>query len=166
MLMFRRNESILNKERLAAVVALCVVYSSTAIAKDCPATLAYLADRLPQYNNPSLEQMRNSVLEQNIVQAMERARAQGATPAQAAAAALDLAEKVKSQVPVAEQCVRQLSTDPERTMTELRNGTFKFYNSSDNAMEACAAQYVLQYYMLVAAKETAIVAACLARKSP
>jgi hypothetical protein len=135
-------------------------------AGDCPTTLSYLADRLPRYNNEGLERMRNAVLNTNVAEEMKRATAQGSTTAQAAAALLQAAQKVQSQQPNAEQCVRELSPNPERMMAELKNGTFRFRDNPQSALEACAAQYVLNYYMVIATKESAIVAACLARRSP
>jgi hypothetical protein len=146
-----------------ALTLLSAGWTSSAISQECPTTLGYLASRLPRYNDANLEQMRNAVLQSNIVDAMARAKEQGATPAQAAAAALDLAEQAKNNLTIAAQCVHQLSTEPQKTMSELQNGTFRF-SGYQTAMEACASQYILSYYLAVSAKETAIVAACLASK--
>jgi hypothetical protein len=147
-----------------SVALLSAGWSLSALSQECPTTLAYLAPRLPRYNDANLEQMRTAVLQSNIVEAMQRARAQGATPTEAAAAALDVSVQAKDQLSTAAECVRQLSPEPEKAMAELQNGMFRF-TGSQTAMEACASQYVLLYYMAVSAKETAIVAACLANKT-
>jgi hypothetical protein len=132
----------------------------------CPTTLSYLADRLPRYHDSQLEQLRTAILQWNVAQSLQEARTRGATPAQAAASALDLAERTKSQLPRAEECIRKLSTEPDHTMAALQNGTFVFSDAPMNAVQACAHSYVGSYYMVVATKEAAIVAACLSNTKP
>lgn len=121
--------------------------------------------RLPRYNDSGLEQLRESIIQWNIADSLAKARAAGATPAQAAASALDLAQQTQTQLSRAEECIRQLSTDPGHTLTALQDGTFQF-SGAPNALEACAKTYVSDYYMTVGTKEAAIVAACLASAKP
>jgi hypothetical protein len=149
---------------VAAAFATAVM--SIARAEECPTTLSYLANRLPRYNNERLERMRNAVIHENVAEDMKRAIAQGMTPAQAAAYLLQAAVKVKAQQPNVEKCIREIGNDPERMMGELRGGNYRFSDNPTSAVEACAAQYVLNYYMVVATKESALVGACLARRSP
>jgi hypothetical protein len=59
---------------LFSTAVLTAGWSLSTLGQECPTTLAYLAPRLPRYNDANLEQMRNAVLESNIVEAMQRAQ--------------------------------------------------------------------------------------------
>jgi hypothetical protein len=61
----------------------------------------------------------------------------------------------------AQQCIRQVSTDPDGIIKQLEDGTYNF--TRDTIMESCAASYVLMYYMAVGMKEMALTVACRAR---
>lgn len=132
-----------------------------ASAQSCPSNLSHLASKLPQYNHPSLQQARAAVLGEDLNASYKRMRASGMSPAQAAAEAVKSSQSAEQQRIVAQECIRQVSTNPDATISELENGSYSF--SDQGILESCAANYVLMYYMAVGMKEVAIAVACNAR---
>jgi hypothetical protein len=132
---------------------------------NCERTLAGLDSRLPRYNEPDLENVRSAILQEDLTVAMSRARAQGLSPAQAAAAAVQTADQAEQTMPQMAMCIRQTSTNPDLIIGELQNGSYRFH-ASMGIPDACAASYVLNYYQAVALREVAVSFACMATAAP
>lgn len=102
------------------------------------------------------------VLQQDLRQALQSARAQGYTPQAAAKAALDQAREFERGGPDAEACIRQSAIDPGRAIADLRSGAFDFNNIGPHGAmnKTCAKAYVLYYYGVLANREAALGMAC------
>lgn len=133
---------------------------SSGYAAGCHTSLAYLADKLPVYNDPQLTSMRNEALNTNLNDVLQKAQSQGYTKNQAAQLALKQAQAFEKREPQAEACVVQTASDPNAELQALRSGTFDF-NGYNSLNEECARAYVAFYYGLVANKATAVGLACL-----
>jgi N-acetylglucosamine kinase-like BadF-type ATPase len=144
-------------------IALLAAFSMAVGAQSCPTNLGYLESKLPRYNLPELEQVRTAILGEDLTEAMGRMRSAGLSPAQMAATTLRMAQQAEEQTRVAEQCVRSTSSDPDRVLDQLRNGSYRF-SGNGGVMESCLAQYVNMYYAQVAHKEIAVAVACLANR--
>jgi hypothetical protein len=108
--------------------------------------------------------VRQAILREDVREALNKARAQGLTPSQAAQAALADAHALESEQPNHEECIRQLAaSNPDAMIRALQNGTYRFAERQ-NALSSCAAEYVNYYYAVVALKEMAIAMACMANK--
>lgn len=132
---------------------------------NCEQTLAGLDSRLPRYNEPNLENVRSAILQEDLTVAMSRARAQGLSPAEAVAAAVQTADQAEQTMPQMAMCIRQTSTNPDLVISELQNGSYRFH-ASMGIPDACAASYVLNYYQAIALREVAVSFACMAAAKP
>ena len=90
---------------------------------------------------------------------MARAKSSGYDTGRATQEMMQKAKAAEAQMPVAEQCIHQVSTNASADIQRLRSGTYNF-NGSSSIGQNCAAVYVLNYYMMVATKETALAMAC------
>lgn len=128
---------------------------------NCPRTLALLANRLPRYADPNLQNLRQQMLAIDVVDTMAKAQAQGYSPQAAAKATVLQAQEADRALSDSEACVRAYSPQPAAAIAALRNGTAPI-NGMKNATAACSGAYVAAYYAAVAMRELAIDMACLA----
>jgi hypothetical protein len=135
---------------------------STSSSGFCKSNLGYLGSQLPYYTDPVLIEYRNVILTTDLNEIMKSARSQGFTPQLAASASLQQSELAKGVLSDAERCIRQIATNPESVLTRLKNGTFRFGESSITS--SCAQAYVGAYYNMIANRETAVGMACLANQ--
>jgi len=61
----------------------------------------------------------------------------------------------------ASQCIRQTSTQPEKLLSQLENGTYRS-GGSTSVMNSCAKMYVLMHLNAVVMREAAVGVACWA----
>lgn len=127
----------------------------------CQTDLSNLGSKLPSYDRADLKQLRQMILQTDLHQALQGAQAQGLTPGQAAAAAIQQSQADDAARPQVEECVRKSAENPEEALSKLQNGTYDF-NGNETIQESCATAYVLFYYQSVANKAAAVGLACLA----
>lgn len=125
----------------------------------CPANLRHIAPKLPMYQDPLLQQVRQSVLNEDIAAVMTKIRGAGMTPSQGASRMLSDAKAFEEQAVRAEECVRAVTTTPEPILQSLRQGTFPM-GTRGTIQENCAKSYVNAYYGAVGSRELAVVVAC------
>lgn len=128
---------------------------------NCPATLAHLAPRLPEYSSaPDLMKLRNVILTEDLNAAFRKAIAAGNSPAQAASSQLKKSQEAEASRERAKQCIVQVSTSPNAVIASLENGSYDMSRST--IQSECAKMYVGMYYGAVAMKEVAVGFACRA----
>jgi hypothetical protein len=150
------------------VVGLSMVLSlvgvSSAIAQsNCQSTLAYLAPKLRNYRDPKLQQMRTAILNNNISEVMANMRKQGLSPAAASEILLKQAATNDEAMQQAEECAVQshYDSDGQRIREQLRDDTLSLDLSCDSgAFSACACSYVIQSWLKLSNRETALQIAC------
>lgn len=145
---------------LLLTFGLCSI--SIGVAAQCPSDLSHLDARLPRYDQPNLIEVRNAIIKENLDTAFEKMRAAGMSPAQAASDALKSSDAAEQQRIVAQQCIRDVSTDPDKVISALEQGSYEFGRGS--IQESCAIGYVTMFYASVAMKEVALGVACRARQ--
>lgn len=130
----------------------------------CPTNLSHLDSKLPKYNSPTLQQIRQTVLTEDIRAAYQKALRMGHTPAQAASLSLQQAREYERSREESKVCIKQASTSPAAIIAQLENGTYNMSMGARGIVQACAENYVLMYYGAVANKEIAAAFACMAQK--
>ncbi|MCC6967499.1 MAG: hypothetical protein IT391_14605 [Nitrospira sp.] len=131
----------------------------------CPTSLAHLANQLPQYDVPDLQQARSAILQLSTTAMYQRMLASGITPANGAKMAIQDAQKIAEQREIAKQCIRQTAANPESVISSLEHGTYRSPNrAAGGVLDGCAQGYVLMHYSAVAAKASAVAIACMAKQ--
>ncbi|TFW33796.1 hypothetical protein [Massilia horti] len=131
-------------------------------AGQCPVSLAYLKDKLPQYNNPVLQGARDKVLLEDLRADFDAATQSGVDPARIVDDALTLARQAETERNDATGCIRQASGDPGKIIAELESGSYDM--ATGGVPQECASGYVLSYYKAVGTAESAVAFACMADK--
>ena len=126
----------------------------------CPPNLNHLASKLPAYNHPQLVQARNAILQEDTAKVYTSMRGK-MSPAQAASESVRAARSAEDERTRAQQCIRQVSTNPESIIGELERGSYSF--TQTGISDACAAGYVAMHYAAVAYREIAVNMACRAQ---
>lgn len=112
----------------ATIVATIIAagFSSNAIAQSCRTTTAFLDSRLPQWSDPSLRDMRQKAVSEDIVLAMRNAKQQGISPNVAVDVTLKQAKEYDTQIRKAlggAMDVDSLGTTDDQFLERLQNGT-------------------------------------------
>lgn len=150
------------------IIGLSVVLSLAGIVpafgqSTCQSTLAYLAPKLRNYRDPMLQQMRTAILNNNISEVMANMRNQGLSPAAASEILIKQAATNDEAMQQAEECAVQSHYDPDgqRVREQLRNDTLSLDLSCDSGtFSKCACSYILQSWLKLANRETALQIAC------
>jgi hypothetical protein len=127
----------------------------------CPATLAYLAPKLPQYDDPQLTAVRSSILQTRIADVMQRSRALGYTPQSAAKAALQQSAEFQKSMSQADSCLRDASATPDADVAAVKSGRYSFRNRGSSVSAQCAKAWIADYYGYILNRETAVALSCL-----
>lgn len=110
---------------LVAIV-LAATFSSSAIAQSCRTTTAFLDSKLPHWSDPSLQDMRQKAISEDIMLAMRNAKQQGFSPNDAVDVTLKQAKEYDIQIRKAlggAMDVDSLGTTDEQFLERLQNGT-------------------------------------------
>lgn len=138
----------------------------------CKSDLRHLAGRLPEYDLPQLKAVRQQILNENIANALQNARAMGLSPTQAAAQTLESARAAEGQKKVAASCIQSTSNNSWAVIEALETGRYRFgaatvlsdASETRPIAQSCAAGYVAVHYTAVAMKELAVQLACHAAR--
>lgn len=150
----------------SASVAAGALPTASSGAGNCKPNLAHLDSKLPDYPVRELRDARQAILAVDITQALQKARAQGHTPAQAAKMTFELASNAEIEAEKGKQCMLQTSANTTGLVANLENGTYRFSGSSISGMginDVCAAGYVSLKNSAIAMRELAVQMACHAR---
>lgn len=147
--------------------------TSAASSGGCRRNLTHIAGQLPRYDLPQLIQLREQILQEDIPAAMQKARAQGLTPHQAAAQTLAAARNSDAERRKATACIVQFSDNPQAVISALETGRYRFGSPGvlDNGQttrpihQSCASMYVTLHYAATATKELAVQMACHAAQA-
>jgi hypothetical protein len=107
-----------------AVAVVCITLP--AAAQSCRTSTAFLDNRLPQWSDPSLKEMRRKAVSEDIVLAMRNAKQQGFSPESAVDVTLKQAKDYDVQIRKAlggAMDVDALGTTDDQFLERLQNGT-------------------------------------------
>lgn len=113
---------------IAAVALAAALGTAPAAAQQCRNNTAFLDARLPQWSDPSLRDMRQKAISEDIVLAMRNARAQGFSPNDAVDTTLKQAREYDVQIRKAlggAMDVDALGATDEQFLERLNNGTLQ-----------------------------------------
>jgi hypothetical protein len=155
-------------KQIAAIGVLALLtssISSTAMAQgSCNTSLAYLDARLPRYDsNSTLRDLRQTILQEDMVAAYRRARGAGLTPSQVAQMSLQQADQNDAAAEQSAQCFNSLTTGPS-IRAQVDSGNYQF--NLDSMRDSCAGAYAATRMGAIAMRETAVNMVCLSRAMP
>lgn len=107
-------------------IALATTLSNSALAQSCRTNTAFLDSRLPQWSDPSLRDMRQKAISEDIMLAMRNAKQQGFSPNDAVDVTLMQAKEYDVQIRkhlASAMDVDSLGTTDEQFLERLQNGT-------------------------------------------
>lgn len=111
---------------LRVVLILLALPVEVAVAQSCRTTTAFLDAKLPQWSDPSLKDMRQKAVSEDIMLAMRKARQQGLSPSDAVDVALLQAKQYDTDIRRAlsgAMDVDALGTTDDQFLERLNGGT-------------------------------------------
>jgi hypothetical protein len=127
---------------------------------NCPTTLAYLDSRLPRYpGDAEYTTIRNMAVQTDLVEALEKARQMGLTPAQAADQAMQQTKVAEAAERGMADVARAYNNAGEATLVRLKNGTYPANGTLPLPLQG----YLAAYVGAVVNKEATAGIACIAR---
>ena len=128
---------------------------------NCPTTLSYLDSRLPRYpGDVEYTKIRNMAVRTSLVEALEKARQMGLTPADAADQALQQTKVAEAAERGMADVARAYNNAGEGTLVRLKNGSYSQNGQLPLAFEG----YLVAYVGAVVNREAAAGVACIARQ--
>ena len=136
-------------------------------ASGCHESLAYLADRLPAFRVPMLQEVRGAILATDIRDTIRKAKSQGYSAESAVAAALESAKSMEAQMAVAGNCAAEvdaLGTSDEAFLDGIKRGALANLPSCDGIRNSCLCAGLAMRLGAVGARATAAAMQCHARR--
>lgn len=146
------------------IASLCVSHSS--IAGDCKPTLSHLSSKLQKFTDPSLDKLRNQILNTNIDDVVANIKKSGLSIKDASIQMMEQADESERAMKGAEKTLMQScssESEAKKTLSSIKNSNFDVnFKPSGIAGNAISA-YIACYWGYLANKEAAIQVACRAR---
>lgn len=152
------------RDVVALALGLTIVgVPSAAAQSNCPVDLSHLNTKLPDYNDAELDVLRDQILRTDLRAHFDNLVAQGNSPQEIAAAAIEQAAEGERAMPEADAVVRSITSPDvaERIFAELRAGTFEMNTGTTGA---AGRAWALANYMMLLNREAAVAFACMARR--